>query len=303
MSIFNRAGWAEEGRRQQSQERLENGELPLEAEGRLYHLKQSKRFFSSGINPSELWTLVDRGIRPVAQVTGSAVFRLGWTPDPLAVSTEMLLTSHGYDEVRAKALARLTQEALKLGAHGVVDIELISKRPNESGDLRDDTVEVSAQGTAIVWDQVKPPDRPFLTTISAIDLIKLMDGGALPVGVVAATSVWYEVAGFDTRWAFQSPTLGRSAAAYNSELKDYSEALYTARNLALDRIERQASLLEASGILGITADYRLIPHEVEIENQGTKERRHDLIVEFTVIGNAIRDIHGKDVDIDYAVVL
>jgi len=303
MSIFNRAGWAEEGRRQQSQERLENGELPLEAEGRLYHLKQSKRFFSSGVTPAELWTLVDRGIRPIAQVTGSAVYRLGWTPDPLAVSAEMLVTSHGCDEVRAKALERLTQEARKLGAHGVVDIELVTSGRESAGDLRDDVVEVSAQGTAIGWDEVKATDRPFLTTVSAIDLIKLIDAGALPVGLVAATSVWYQVAGFDTRWAFQPPSLGRSAAAYNSELKDYSEALYSARNLAMQRLERQAAMLEAGGVIGVKADYRLIPHEIEIDNQGAKQRRHDLIVEFTVIGNAIREIHGKDIDIDYAVVL
>jgi uncharacterized protein YbjQ (UPF0145 family) len=303
MSIFNRSGWGEEGRREQSRQRLADGGLPLEAEGRIYHLKQSGRFFSSELTPSELAMLGSRGIRPVAHVTGAAVYRLGWNPDPLSASGELPLATQGCNEVRVHALDRLTQEAKKLGAHGIVGIEIARKPLSNSADLRDCAVEVSAQGTAIAWDKVAAPEAPFLTTLTAIDVANLLDCGYLPAGIVASSSIWYQIAGFDTRWANQTNLLGRSASAYNTELKDYTRGFYEARERAIMRVQRQTADLNASGALALSTDYRLIPHEIDFDNQGRKEKRHDLIVELHILGSAIRELRDKPVDVGYGVFL
>lgn len=319
MWFFDRRQWGEEERREQSRQRLADGELPLEAEARIYNFKRiaaGKReagFFSSGLTPSALALTASHTIRPIAQVTGSAVYQLGWNPDPLASSSEMEQVTVGLNDVRRRALDRLTVQTTKLAAHGVAGIEvhrrLVSHADRPSldqmglwkyEDLRHCTVEVTVHGTALAWANVRPQETPFLSTLSVIDLTKLLEAGYLPAGIVAASSVWYQIGGFDTRWALQSG-LGRNASWYNTELKDYTRAFYEAKERAIVRVQRQAADLTATGVVNVSTTYSLIDHEIDFDNQGKSEKRHDLIVELDMIGDAIRELRDKPIDARHAV--
>jgi uncharacterized protein YbjQ (UPF0145 family) len=314
MPLFDRTDWAEEDRRQMSRDRLEAGELTLDAEGRLYKLKQMAPRFTSSLSVSDLALVASNGIRPIGQVTGSVVFHIGWQPDPLGMSVELDVATSALNDAYRLVMDRITKEAHKLGAHGVINIRIDRKflskgnvEANDAGstdiivDIRDAVVEISMDGTAIAWEHVKPTESPFLSNLSGTDLAKLLEAGYVPSGLVVGNSAYYQIGGFDTRWALQQGGIGRNAGMYNSELVDYTTALYSARRHAIERAQVQATSLGADGIIGLRIEHNIACHEVEIEQQGTKVRRIDAIVHLHAIGCAIREFHEKQPPILYVV--
>jgi uncharacterized protein YbjQ (UPF0145 family) len=107
----------------------------------------------------------------------------------------------------------------------------------------------------------------FTSDLSVSEFTLVRDAGFDPVGMVLGCSIYH--------LGFQPPRTG------NAELTTLSQAMYSARELAMTRMEEEADQLGADGIIGVRLDVG----------------RHDWgseMAEFMAIGTAIRHREGQD---------
>src|SRR6202035_3843523 len=87
-----------------------------------------------------------------------------------------------------------------------------------------------------------PNGRPFTSDLSGQDFSTLLRAGYRPVGLTMGNCV-YHVAHQGLRAAWKQ--IGR-----NQEMPNYTQALYEARELAMERMLKEAEALQAGGIVG-----------------------------------------------------
>jgi uncharacterized protein YbjQ (UPF0145 family) len=106
----------------------------------------------------------------------------------------------------------------------------------------------------------------FTSDLSVNEFLLVTDAGFEPVGFVMGTSIYH--------LGFQPPKSG------NAELTTLSQAMYTARELAMTRMEAEAHQFSADGIIGV---------RLEISQH---EWGKDLL-EFIALGTAVRHANGE----------
>jgi uncharacterized protein YbjQ (UPF0145 family) len=127
-------------------------------------------------------------------------------------------------------------------------------------------IEFMAIGTAVkaevegTWRNTD--GRPFTSDLSGQDFWTLLNAGYRPVGFVMGNCVYYVGQG-----PKQQPTK-------NEELASVTQALYDARELAMERMQVEAEALQAAGIVGVTVD----------ENNHTWGPS---VLEFSAVGTAV----------------
>lgn len=266
-----------------SLQRIEQGGIPLSAERRLDELRgSSSALFTSDLGVSDFALAELAGLRPLSQVMGSSIYKVGWQQMPWGggwlsqgASQELRVLSEAWNEARRRALGRLEEEARRAGADAVVGVDL---RRGEH-DWAADAVEMVAVGTAVRVPGADASAAPVLTDLSVADFWKLRQAGVAPLGVVAATSVFYITAS----WSTQRLTSGWQRFQPNQELADFTQGVYDAREGALRHLTNQAEGLGAGGVVGVGIDQKTETHRVDRNNS----EREDLIVTFHVVGTAI----------------
>src|ERR1700716_513297 len=142
---------------------------------------------------------------------------------------------------RELAMTRMEEEADQLGADGVVGVRLDIGRYEWGAEL----AEFIAVGTAVKHRGGElhraPNGRPFTSDLSGQDFATLLRAGYRPVGLVMGNCV-YHVAHQGLRAAWKQ--IGR-----NQEMPNYSQALYEARELAMERMQAEADECQAAGIV------------------------------------------------------
>jgi uncharacterized protein YbjQ (UPF0145 family) len=258
--------------------RVEAGGIPLDAERRILELARGETAFTSGLSVADFaLSRLDR-VRPICQVMGSSVYKVGWQSYPWGSNwgrsslTELRPLTDAWNHARALALGRLAEEARLAGCHAVVDVSFAGNRH----EFLSDEIEIVVNGTAVHLPE--GGDAPVLTDLSMADYTLLRRGGYRPVGVVASTSVFYIVPG----WATRRATTGWQRMQPNQELADFTQGVYAARELALARATEQAHRLRAGGLIGVTID-----HDIETREVDNGGKREDLIVTFHIVGTAI----------------
>jgi len=274
-------------RREQDIARVQDGGIPFAAEQRLQALAGGATGFTSGLSVADFALTQLEAIRPIGQVMGTSVYKVGWQNYPWSSGwgsdarlIELEQLTHAWNDARARALARLAQEAEHAGCHAVLDVTFESRRH----DFLTDEIEIVVNGTAVHLPEGGTAERPILTDLSMPDYVLLRRAGYAPVGVVASTSVFYIVPSRQTRRL----TSGWQRMQPNQELPDFTQGIYEARESALARASDQATALGAGGLVGMTVDHHVAIREVE-QNNVTRE---DLIVTFHVLGTAIAP-HGE----------
>ncbi len=269
-------------RQQKSQEQMARGGLPLDAEWRLRQLNAPgrKALFTSSLSVNEFVLGAAHAMRPLGQVMGASIYHIGWQRQPIYTSAEMTALTYAQTHARTLALGRLQQEAALLGAHGVVGVRL-TRRPAAWGER---LLEFTAQGTAVALGNQAPPAKPFLSALSGQDYFALRQVGTVPVGFAFGTCVYYHVASYTTQWATQG-----GMWVGNTELTDYTQAVYTARHLAMHRLSEEAAREGAHGVVGVTIEHEIETYEVKVNDQ----ERRDLIVQFTALGTAVVTLSGE----------
>jgi uncharacterized protein YbjQ (UPF0145 family) len=270
--------------------------------------------FGSTLSAGGLLSVRGAGFRPLTQVQGMSVYRIGWQrlPNVLqrraleaqpieagylatpavytprgaltagqfrneGMATELEKPTEAYNEARRLALARLRDAAREAGAIAVVDLRVERGR----FDSVRRTVHFSALGTAIASDLVeleKQEEIP-LTTLSGADFWKLVTSGYWPLGLVGGTSVVYVLSGYRTRRArsWLSPRWRR-----NVEYEDYTQGLLDGRRLAMGRVRQEARAVGATGILAVE-----LSHERRKRGFLSDRRKDDIVLTVDVLGTAI----------------
>lgn len=277
----------EQSEQQAGLEALAQGGIPLQAQRRLDDLRQREgKFFTSDLSVNEFLLAREAGLRPLSQVMGSSVYHVGWQVLPgqysyYSTSQELSVLSQAMNHARLKALGRLSEEAQRVGADAVIGVHVTRGRYDWASDL----LEFNTVGTAVRVEGARNVARPALTNLSGQDFWKLFRSGYWPTGVVAASTVYYVVASWQTQMANNS-MWGRWA---NMELQDFTRGLYSARHIAMSQIREQAASLGGDGVVGMQIEQSEEEHEVRL---GNDQDRTDMIFTFHTIGTAIADIPG-----------
>jgi uncharacterized protein YbjQ (UPF0145 family) len=239
-------------------------------------LEQNKRgLFTSDLSVAEFLLVKEAGFDPLGLVVGSSIFHIGYQQSSWKRSEEMTVLSEAMYSARELAMTRMEEEADQLGADGIVGVRLDVGRYEWGENM----AEFIAIGTAIRHREGElhraPNGRPFTSDLSGQDFWTLLRSGHRPVGLVMGSCV-YHVA---HRGMFQA----LKQAGQNIELPNFTQALYDARELAMERMQAEAEELEAEGIVGVQLS----------------ERSHGWgshVIEFFAVGTAIVP-HGEDHEI------
>jgi hypothetical protein len=177
---------------------LEDGGLPPFVEQRLSDAAAGRTPWVASMTPAELLLARSHGIRPVATVSGTCWFHYGYS------------WTEGHAEGWHTALDRLRAEAVAAGANAVVDVRMRTLR-HPMGASMDFTL----IGTAVRIDSLKPSRVPVVATVPALEFVRLIEAGIVPVGIaVGAQYDWFPpqtmwgntnaYAGWSTQSAMQS---------------------------------------------------------------------------------------------------
>jgi len=296
MPFWKRSSPEDEQRRNQalqdaeaSQRSLEAGGLPLQAQRRLSEEVQAGHpLFTSDLSVKEFSLVCNQGYTALSQVMGSSIYQVGWqftrTFSWNTTAYELTNVSNAHQHAAQLALGRLEQEAALLRAHGVIGVRL-NTRDYEWGQ---NLLEYTAIGTAIRLKDTPLPPRPFLSDLSGQEFWTLLQAGYYPDGVVTGFCSYYVSLGSQATRQLNSWFGGGWT---NQEIVPFSQGLYTARSLAMDRLLNMSRRLNAIGVVGmhIHSNRRLI------EQESNETKYMDFSVQFSAIGTAINALRKDHV--------
>ncbi len=157
------------------------------------------------------------------------------------VVCELEVLSDAWNLARRRALDRLAEEALQVGADAVVGVHL--RRSDH--DLGKRTIEYVVTGTAIAFSNSHGTSAPTLTDVSVQDYWRLHATGYEPVGFVATTAVVFASPPRFTR-------LRRlRTKPQNQELDELSQGFHAARETVRARLLGQVSEAHGTGAVGV----------------------------------------------------
>ncbi len=230
-------------------------------------LAQNKRgLYTSDLSVNEFLLVRHAGFQPLGLVVGSSIYHIGYQQAQWKSSQEMQVLSQAMYEARNLAMTRMEEEADQLGADGVVGVRLDIGRYEWGENM----AEFIAIGTAVKHRGGElhraPSGRPFTSDLSGQEFWALLQTGHRPVGMVMGSCVYHV--------AHQGWRQAMSNAGRNVELPNFTQALYDARELAMERMQTEALDAQAEGIVG-----------VDIHERSHGWGSH--VIEFFAIGTAI----------------
>jgi uncharacterized protein YbjQ (UPF0145 family) len=242
--------------------------IPESGRERIARMKQevARGFFTSDLSVNEFLLVKQSGFEPIGLVLGSSIYHIGFQQAMWNQNQEMTVLTQAMYHARDLAMTRMEEEADQLGADGIVGVRLDIGRYEWGADL----AEFIAVGTAVKHRDGElhraPNGRPFTSDLNGQDFATLLRAGYRPAGLVMGNCV-YHVARQGMLAALRQ--IGR-----NVEMPNFTQALYEARELAMERMQSEADELKAGGIVGA----RIV------------ERTHGWgshVIEFFAIGTAV----------------
>jgi uncharacterized protein YbjQ (UPF0145 family) len=249
-------------RRQQPQD------LPQHARERLEAMRQHQ-FFTSDLSVNEFLLIKELGFHPLGLVMGSSIYHIALQPIQQGNPAEITPLTQALYQARELAMERMEAEADALGADGIVAVRLTFTVHAWGSNV----IEFVAIGTAVRHAESQGAYRtidgkPFTSDLSGQDFWTLLNAGYRPLGLVMGNCVYYV-----------GPPPPQQAQ--NGELGHATQALYDARELAMERMQFEAEALRAHGIVGVLVDE-------------TNHTWGPSVLEFSAVGTAviaIRDNH------------
>ena len=223
--------------------------LPQHALERIQRMRAQaaqNRFFTSDLSVKEFLLVREAGFECLGLVMGSSIYHVGYQRAAYSQNMEMGVLTQALYQARELAMARMEEEAHELGADGVIGVRLQIKQ-HEFGES---LVEFLAIGTAIKARETTggngtwraPSGMPFTSDLSGQDFWMLLQSGYRPVSLVMGNCVYHI--------AHQSFGGWLSSIGNNMEMTNYTQGLYDARELAMERLQYEAQLDGAQGVVG-----------------------------------------------------
>ena len=244
---------------------------PKAADGRLAHTAGADPagVNSSDLSVSEYVLLGEAGFEPLGFVVGSSIYHVGLQVGRWSQNQELQVLTQAMYSARELAMSRMRAEADHLGADGIVGVQLKMQMYAWGQEV----LEFVATGTAVKAEagtgaHRAPDGRAFTSDLSAQDFFRLLAAGAVPVAFVLGTCVYHI--------AHQSAMQALRQAGRNQEMLQFTQGIYEARELALARMQSEASAAKSSGIVGVSvavSNHVWGEHATEFLATGTAVRR------------------------------
>src|SRR5450755_2417943 len=245
---------------------------PQAADSRLAHTAGADPggVFTSDLSVSEYALLGEAGFEPLGFVVGSSIYHIGLQVGRWSQNFELQVLTQAMYNARELAMARMRAEADHLGADGIVGVTLQLQMYAWGQEV----LEFVATGTAVramasPGGVHRAPDgRAFTSDLSAQDFFRLLASGAVPVAFVLGTCVYHI--------AHQGVMQSLRQVGQNQEMPQFTQGVYEARELALVRMQYEASQAGASGIVGVSIavnNHVWGEHATEFLATGTAIRR------------------------------
>ena len=158
-------------------------------------------------------------------------------------------------------------------ADGVVGVRLEVKRLGWDSDI----LEFMAIGTAIAHSAGHPGFKgpkgmPFTSDLSGQDFWMLLRAGHRPLSMVMGSCVYHV--------AHQGVFKAMGNIGRNVEITQFTQAMYDARELAMERMQNEAKESGADGVVG-----------VQLHEGSHNWQPH--VIEFFAVGTAVKPIEDK----------
>lgn len=243
-------------------------DLPSHAHERLQAMLGEgghKKLFTSDLSVNEFLLVKEAGFDPVGMVVGSSIYHIGFQQTRWTKNEEMAVLTQAMYHARELAMSRMEEEAAELGADGVVGVRLKAEHMSWGSDL----AEFVAIGTAVKKSDGKGSEwrvkkKPFTSDLSGQDFWTLLRAGYRPVGMVMGNCVYHVAHQTIGQW-FKN-------VGQNIEMMNFTQALYDARELSMERMQAEAENVDAEGIVGVNINegrYGWSSHVIEFFAVGT----------------------------------
>jgi uncharacterized protein YbjQ (UPF0145 family) len=244
------------------------GDIPQHALERLKGLRGEGHhggIFTSDFSVNEFLLVRKAGFEPVGLCVGSCIYHLGIQYGKWGQNQEMDVLSQAMYHARELAMTRMREEASSMGADGIVGVKLTVKRLEWDSDI----LEFMAIGTGVVHAQGHdtfkgPKGQPFTSDLSGQDFWTLLHAGYRPLEMVMGSCVYHV--------AHQGMLKSLANVGRNVELTNFSQALYDAREIAMERMQHEAMEAHAEGVVGVDlheGSHNWQPHVIEFFAVGT----------------------------------
>jgi uncharacterized protein YbjQ (UPF0145 family) len=202
------------------------------------------RAATSDLSIDETLLLHSIGWEPVDLVFGISWWSIPWSTWTWRTG-EIDEASTAFSGAMAEAADQMREECARVGGNGVIGVDV---------DLRvtSSHVDVSLSGTAVRRSRPEGPTRSggsgevgfeFLSDLSARDFVLLTRSGWWPLGLVSGASFVAAPRRSARQWASQQ--------TQNVELPNLTNALYQAREGAMDRMQQAGAVLQAEGVVEV----------------------------------------------------
>src|SRR5271167_4361329 len=244
--------------------------IPAHATERLQGLRTSLHstgVFTSDFTVNEFLLVRKAGFEPIGLCVGTCVYHVGIQYGSWSKNQEMDVLSKAMYHARELAMSRMRAEASAMGADGIVGVKLTIKRLEWDAQL----LEFIAIGTGVVHGEGHKGFRahdggPFTSDLSGQDFWSLLHSGYRPVEMVMGSCVYHV--------AHRGMMAGLANAGRNVELENFTSAMYEAREIAIERMQQEASAAHAEGVVGL-----------DIHEGSHVWKTH--VIEFFAIGTAV----------------
>jgi uncharacterized protein YbjQ (UPF0145 family) len=210
--------------------------------GTSIHAQQTPQFFTTACSGQDLFCQIDSGYEPRHFVIGNVCYALGVGRGLMGMvrtfaGGEVKEYSDMYNHTRHLALERLEAEAAQRGANAVVDIttRILPFGPGVR--------EMLMVGTASFNPALGQPAKPVTSELTGEELWNLTTLGYRPIRLMLGSSVYALGFGGGIKTFFKSFARG--------EVNAMTRLVYNARENALEHIHREATELQADGIIGV----------------------------------------------------
>jgi uncharacterized protein YbjQ (UPF0145 family) len=198
--------------------------------------------FTSDLTIDEVLLVEEAGFEPVDLVMGSSYYHVGYQYAPWSQNQELTDLSRLMILARHDALRAVHEQVAACGADGVVGVRLDIEREGHHA-------EFTAVGTAVRRRDGKGAafraarGVPFTCDLSGEDFWALIRGGFRPVSLVMGACVYHVAHQGLGAWLGQIGT--------NVEHVPFTQGLYDARELAMERMQGEAQQAGASGVVAV----------------------------------------------------
>ena len=229
--------------------------------------------FTSDFSVNEFLLVRKAGFEPVGLCVGSCIYHLGIQYSSWNANQEMTTLSQAMYHARELAMARMKEEARDMGADGIVGVRLTVKRLEWDNNV----LEFMAIGTGVVHAKGHEGFKgvaggPFTSDLSGQDFWTLLQAGYRPLELVMGSCVYHV--------AHQGFFKAMGQIGRNVEMTNFSQALYDAREIAMERMQNEAMTAGAEGVVGM-----------ELHEGSHNWQPH--VIEFFAVGTAVKPIAAE----------